>query len=67
MNASEIRDKTDEELAELHGELSDKLLRMRVAQATSREVNGSQFSRVRRDIARVKTIQTERALGLARG
>lgn len=67
MKPSEIRDKTDEELVELEKELRDSLLRMRVAQASSRTVDTSQFSRIRRDIARINTIRTERELGLTRG
>ncbi|TPV94123.1 MAG: 50S ribosomal protein L29 [Myxococcales bacterium FL481] len=63
---SEIRDKTDEELVELERELRDRLLRMRVAQSSSRTVDTSQFSRIRRDIARINTIRTERELGLTR-
>ena len=64
MKPSEIRDKNDEELAELETELQDQLVKLKVAQATQRSVNTATFSRIRRDIARVKTVQTERARGL---
>ena len=60
MNPSEIREKTDDELTALEGELRMQLVTLRVAQATSRPVNTASFRRVRGDIARIKTIQTQR-------
>ena len=67
MKPSELRDKTDEELTELESELRQRLLKMQVARATSRTTNLSEFPRIRRDIARIKTILQERAIGIARG
>ena len=64
MKTSEIRDKSDEELHELEGELRDKLIKLEVARAAQRAVNTAQFSRIKKDIARVKTILHERKLGL---
>ncbi len=61
MKPSEIRDKSGEELSELEGELRDQLLKISVAQSTQRHRNTAQISRIKRDIARVRTIQTERA------
>ena len=61
MKPSEIRDKNDEELVELDKELRDQLVKLNVANATQRNRNNAQFARVRKDIARVKTIQNERA------
>jgi large subunit ribosomal protein L29 len=61
MKPSEIRDKNDEELAELESELRDQLLKIAVAQSTQRHRNTAQISRIKRDIARVKTIQAERS------
>jgi large subunit ribosomal protein L29 len=66
MKPSELRDKTDEELAELETELRDRLVKLQVARATSRTSNTSEFPRIRRDIARIKTIQHERATGIER-
>jgi large subunit ribosomal protein L29 len=66
MKISELRDKTDDELRELEGSLRDRLLKLQIARATSRITNTSEFPRVRREIARIKTILTERAAGLAR-
>lgn len=65
MKPSEIRDKSDEELAQLEGELRDKLIKLQVARATQRATNTAQFSRIKKDIARVKTILHERKRGLA--
>jgi len=65
VKTSEIRDKSDEELVALETELRDKLIKLEVARATQRAVNTAQFSRIKKDIARVKTIQHERKLGLA--
>jgi large subunit ribosomal protein L29 len=64
VKTSEIRDKSDEELAQLEIELRDKLVKLEVARATQRAVNTAQFPRIKKDIARVKTIQHERKLGL---
>lgn len=66
MKPSELRDKSDEVLGEIETDLREKLIRLRVARATSRNVSTAQFSQIRRDIARIRTILTERKLGLAR-
>ena len=64
MKALELREKNDEQLAELEGQLRDKLVRLSVAKATQRATNTAQFSALRRDIARIRTIQRERKLGI---
>ena len=66
MKTSELRDKNDEELAELERELRNRIVKLRVSQATSRRVSTAQFGQIRKDIARIKTIQGERKLGLDR-
>ena len=60
MKASELRDKSNADLLQLEKDLRDQLIRMRVSQATSRRVSTAMFSNVRRDIARIKTILTQR-------
>lgn len=65
MKTSELRDKTDDELRELEGELRDKLIKLQVARATQRAANTAHFPVIKRDIARIKTILHERVLGLA--
>ena len=67
MKPSELRDKTDEELRELATELREKLLRLEIARATSRSSNTAEFPRIRKDVARVKTILHERELGIRGG
>ncbi len=66
MKPSELRDKSDEVLGEIETDLREQLIKLRVAGATSRRVSTAQFSQIRRDIARIRTILTERKLGLAR-
>lgn len=65
MKPSELRDKTDDELRELENELRDKIIKLQVARATQRAADTAQFPRIRKDIARIKTILHERSLGLA--
>lgn len=66
MKASELRTKSAEELqTELLGLLKEQFsLRMQVA--TQQLANTSQLGRVRRDIARVRTIQRQLANSLAK-
>jgi large subunit ribosomal protein L29 len=66
MKPSELRDKDDAELTELETELRDQLVKLRIGQATNKAVNTADFKRIRADIARIKTIQSERKLGLER-
>ena len=66
MKPSELRDKTDDELVDLAKELRDQLVKLRVGKAASKSVNTAEFKRIRRDIARIHTIETERRMGLER-
>lgn len=66
MKTSELRDKDDAELVELETSLRDQLVKLRIGKATSKAINNADFKRIRADIARIKTIQTERKLGIAR-
>lgn len=59
-----MRDKNAEELLQLETDLRDKLVKLSVAKATQRVTNTAQFQRITKDIARVLTIQRERAMGL---
>lgn len=67
MKSSEIRDKNDEELIALELDLRDQLVKLSIARATQRMRNSSQLGNIKRDIARIKTIQSERTLGLTQG
>ena len=53
----------DAQTVELERELRDKLVRLSVAKATQRLTNTAQFSHIRRDIARVKTIARQKTAG----
>lgn len=61
MNALELREK---DVAELHKELESLLkaqFNLRMQHATQQLADASQLTKVRRDIARVRTILTEKA------
>jgi len=60
MKASELRDLSDAELTEKGLELAGELFNLRFQLATAQIENVGRISEVRRDIARVKTIQRER-------
>jgi len=62
MNASELKGKS---VAELHDELlslSKAQFGLRMQLATQQLTNNSQLKKVRRDIARVKTVLTEKGV-----
>lgn len=61
MRASEIRDMTDEERREKARELSEELFRLRLRRGTGQLEDPMQIRKIRRDIARVKTVQHEHA------
>jgi large subunit ribosomal protein L29 len=66
MRLSEVRERTDEELVDLEKTLRDQLVKLNVARVVQQARNTSQFGRIRRDIARVKTILRERELRIVR-
>ena len=59
--ATELRDMSDEQLALTLKEAVDNLFRLRIQAQTDRLDTPSELRRNRRLIARVKTIQTQRA------
>ncbi len=63
MKPSELRDKSDDELKTLEKDLRDQLVKLGIARATQRMRNHSQLGKIKRDIARIKTIVRERELG----
>ncbi|MBK6918149.1 MAG: 50S ribosomal protein L29 [Deltaproteobacteria bacterium] len=67
MKPSELRDKSDDELVTLEKDLRDQLIKLGIARATQRMRNSAQLGKLKRDIARIKTIVRERELGLATG
>ena len=62
MKASVLRELTEEELNQRYKELVEELFNLRFQLATSQLENAGRVRVVRRDIARVKTIQRERQL-----
>ena len=59
MRASEMRDLTGEESAQKLQELTEDLFRLRMRKGTGQIDNPMQLRMLRRDIARLKTIQHE--------
>jgi len=62
MSAKEFRAKSEADLLERLVELRREQFNLRVQRATGQPTRADQFSRVRRDIARVKTVLREREL-----
>jgi large subunit ribosomal protein L29 len=61
-STSEMRQKSETELQERLLELRREQFNLRVQQATGGEAKSDQVARVRRDIARLKTVLREREL-----
>jgi large subunit ribosomal protein L29 len=59
--ASELREMSDEQLRQLLKETTDQLFRLRLQAQTERLDANSELRRHRRLIARVKTVQAQRA------
>ena len=60
MNVKEIRDMSNEDLQKQIDELSTELYNLRFSQATGSLENPSHIKDVRKTIARIKTVLTER-------
>jgi len=65
MNASELRDKTPDQLRDELVRLKKEQFNLRFQAATSQLENPAQMRRARRDAARIKTILNEKARGTA--
>ncbi|SIO52613.1 LSU ribosomal protein L29P [Rhodovulum sp. ES.010] len=61
MNASELRDKTPDQLREELTNLKKEAFNLRFQQATGALENTARMRQVRRDAARVKTVLNEKA------
>lgn len=66
MKASEVRALGDEELIRRLEEAHEELFNLRFRLATRQLGNHREIPRVKRRIARIKTILTERELGIVR-
>ena len=60
MRAREVRELTDEEIQGKAQELSEELFRLRLRRGTGQIEDAMRIRKIRRDIARVKTVQLER-------
>ncbi|WP_373355637.1 50S ribosomal protein L29 [Pseudoroseicyclus sp. CXY001] len=65
MNASELRDKTPDELRTQLVDLKKEAFNLRFQQATGQLENTARMRQVKRDVARVKTILNEKAAAAA--
>ena len=65
MNASELRDKTPDELRDQLVQLKKEAFNRRFQQATGQLESTARMRTVRRDVARVKTILNEKAAAAA--
>ena len=61
MNVKEIREMSNEELVKEVSSLSEELYNLRFQQATGSLENPARIKDIRKTIARIKTVQTERA------
>ncbi|MFN3261058.1 MAG: 50S ribosomal protein L29 [Pikeienuella sp.] len=66
MKASELREKTPDQLREELTQLKKQSFNLRFQQATGQLDNTAAFRKARRDAARVKTILNEKAAAAAR-
>lgn len=66
MNVKEIRDKSNEELNKEMTSLKEELFNLRFQKATGQLENPSRIKDIKKTIARIKTVITERANGLQR-
>ena len=64
--AADMRADTDDQLSEKLGQLKREQFNLRFQAATSQLEKASRVKEVRRDIARIKTLQTERARSAAK-
>ena len=65
MNASELRDKTPDQLREALADLKKESFNLRFQAATNQLENTARVKTVRRDAARVKTILNQKAAAAA--
>jgi large subunit ribosomal protein L29 len=64
MKAKDLRERTVEDLKELDKSLAKELFQSRIKNFTNRLDNTSTLGKSRKDIARVKTLLRENAMGL---
>jgi large subunit ribosomal protein L29 len=67
MKSHEVRGMTPDQLEEQVGKLKKEQFNLRFQRATGQLENTSRVREVRRDIARIKTVQNQRRRGEAQG
>jgi large subunit ribosomal protein L29 len=65
-NADEIRELTDDELTRRENETRQELFNLRIQLATQQTTNVARVKSLRRDLARILTLKTERKLDIGR-
>lgn len=60
MKIKEIRDLNVDELNQKYREISEEMFRLRLRHSTGQLESPAMLNRVRRDIARIKTVQREK-------
>jgi len=60
MKAKDIRERSDDELRKALGDLEEQLFKLRFQKSTGQIDNPIKIREVRKDIARVMTVMTER-------
>jgi len=60
MKAKEIRDLSNDELEKKESDLREELFRLRLRNATRQLENNARLGQIKKDIARLETIKTER-------
>ncbi len=65
MNANELRDKSADQLKDQLADLKKEAFNLRFQQATGQLENTARMRQVKRDVARVNTILTEKAAAAA--
>lgn len=66
MQARELRDLSEQELATKVHELQESLFHLRLRRGSNRLENPAQLRKTRRDVARALTVERERAKGIKR-
>jgi large subunit ribosomal protein L29 len=66
MNATDLRKKSAKELADELLDLRKEQFNLRMQQATGQLVRGDQYRKVRKNIARIKTVLREQEIQQAR-
>ncbi|MBR9826909.1 MAG: 50S ribosomal protein L29 [Alphaproteobacteria bacterium] len=67
LSAVDVRAMTDDQLSDKVAELKKEQFNLRFQQATGQMENTARFGKIRRDVARIRTVQNERKLQQEQG